>query len=102
MSVQPEDYTYVNFSSLEKAYEDLKGIVTELDRITDDLYADIKKTLGGAWEGEAEQYFDQKRAEWNAIEKHMGEQLFKAAVAVETAKGNYQQAEARNISIWMD
>ncbi|MED7927440.1 WXG100 family type VII secretion target [Nonomuraea sp. LP-02] len=102
MSVQPDDYTYVNFPSLEAAYEELKKIVTELDRATDDLYADIKKTLGAAWEGQAEGFFDQKRAEWNEHEKRMGAQLFKAAAAVEVAKGNYQAAEQRNISIWMD
>ncbi|MET8985081.1 WXG100 family type VII secretion target [Nonomuraea wenchangensis] len=102
MSAQPDDYTYVNFGSLGSAYEELKKIVTELDRVTDDLYADIKNTLGSNWEGEAQNYFDTKRAEWNAHEKAMGEQLFKAANAVDVAKGNYQAAEQRNISIWTD
>lgn len=102
MSAQPEDYTYVNFPSLQAAYEELKKIVTELDRATDDLYQDIKKELGASWEGEAQQYFDTKKEQWNALEKEMGQQLFQAAVAVDVARGNYQNAERRNIAIWTD
>lgn len=102
MSIQPDDYTYVKFGSLEAAYEELKKIVTELDRATDDLYQDIRKELGTNWQGEAETFFETKRAQWNEHEKAMGQQLFKAAEAVSIAKGNYESAERRNISIWMD
>jgi WXG100 family type VII secretion target len=98
----PDDYTYANFPSMEKAYEDLKKIVTELDTATDDLYNDIKAVLGVHWEGAAREYFEGKKAEWNALEKQMGEQLFNAANAVSIAKGNYETAERRNISIWSD
>lgn len=98
----PDDYTYVKFGSMEQAYEELKKVITELDRATDDLYQDIKRELGASWQGEAETYFDTKREQWNQHEKAMGQQLFKAAEAVNIAKGNYQSAERRNISIWMD
>jgi len=97
-----DDYTYVRFGSMEHAYEELKKIVTELDRATDDLYQDIKRELGSSWEGEAEKFFEAKRQQWNAHEKAMGQQLFQAASAVNVAKGNYQEAERRNISIWTD
>ncbi|HLU70638.1 MAG TPA: WXG100 family type VII secretion target [Nonomuraea sp.] len=97
-----DDYTYVRFGSMEHAYEELKKIVTELDRATDDLYQDIKRELGSSWEGEAEKFFETKRQQWNAHEKAMGQQLFQAASAVNVAKGNYQEAERRNISIWTD
>ena len=102
MSIQPDDYTYVNFGSLESAYEELKKVVTELDKATDDLYQDIKKELGASWEGEAQGFFDRKREEWNQHEKAMGQQLFQAATAVNIAKGNYERAERHNISIWTD
>ncbi|MFB4282583.1 MULTISPECIES: WXG100 family type VII secretion target [unclassified Nonomuraea] len=98
----PDDYTYVRFGSMEQAYEQLQKIVTELDRATDDLYADIKKELGASWEGEAETFFEDKRRRWNEHEKAMGQQLFQAASAVNVAKGNYESAERRNISIWTD
>ncbi|TDD25142.1 WXG100 family type VII secretion target [Nonomuraea diastatica] len=98
----PDDYTYVRFGSMEQAYEELKKVVTELDRATDDLYADIKRELGPSWEGEAERFFEEKRQKWNAHEKAMGQQLFQAASAVNVANGNYQQAERRNIGIWTD
>jgi WXG100 family type VII secretion target len=97
-----EDYTYVRFGSMDEAYEDLKKVITELDRVTDQLYADIKKELGASWEGAAQEYFDGKKEEWNAREKAMGQQLFQAASAVNVANGNYQAAERRNISIWTD
>ncbi|MFI6290912.1 WXG100 family type VII secretion target [Nonomuraea sp. NPDC050790] len=87
---------------MEQAYEELKKIVTELDKATDDLYADIKKELGASWEGEAEQFFTTKKNEWNAHEQEMGRQLFQAAGAVNIAKGNYEAAERRNIAIWTD
>ncbi|TMR05730.1 hypothetical protein ETD86_52965 [Nonomuraea turkmeniaca] len=97
-----DDYTYVKFGSMEQAYEELKKIVTELDRATDDLYADIQKELGTSWEGDAETFFEGKRQKWNEHEKAMGQQLFQAATAVSIAKGNYENAERRNISIWTD
>jgi len=102
MSMPADDYTFVRFGSMEQAYEELKKVVTELDRATDDLYADIKKELGASWEGEAQQFFDTKREQWNQHEKAMGQQLFQAATAVNVAKGNYENAERRNISIWTD
>jgi hypothetical protein len=76
MGMPAEDYTFVRFGSMDEAYEDLKKVITELDRVTDQLYADIKKELGPSWEGDAQQYFDKKREEWNTHEKAMGEQLF--------------------------
>ncbi|SDH82107.1 WXG100 family type VII secretion target [Nonomuraea jiangxiensis] len=102
MAATPDDYTYVKFPSMEVAYEELKKVITELDKATDDLYADIKRELGASWEGEAERYFDVKREQWNQHEKAMGQQLFQAAEAVSIAKGNYESAERRNISIWTD
>ncbi|WP_327087494.1 WXG100 family type VII secretion target [Nonomuraea sp. NBC_01738] len=98
----PDDHTFVKFGSMEAAYEALQKIVTELDKATDDLFADIKKELGASWEGEAQNFFNSKKAEWDAHEKAMGKQLFDAASAVNVAKGNYEQAERRNIAIWTD
>ncbi|MGW0801881.1 WXG100 family type VII secretion target [Nonomuraea sp. NPDC002799] len=98
----PSDYVYNHFPSMEAAYEALKKIVTELDTATDDLYSDVKTELAGAWEGDVERLFDEKRAQWNEIEKAMGLQLFKAAEVVSIAKGNYEMAEKKNINIWMD
>ncbi|MFG1941930.1 WXG100 family type VII secretion target [Nonomuraea sp. NPDC048826] len=98
----PDDYTYVRFGSMEQAYEELKKVITELDRATDDLYQDIQRELGASWEGEAEAFFETKRNQWNEHEKAMGRQLFQAAEAVSIAKGNYESAERRNISIWTD
>ncbi|MGP3955565.1 WXG100 family type VII secretion target [Nonomuraea sp. 3N208] len=97
-----DDYTYVKFGSMEQAYEELKKIVTEIDRATDDCWADCKKELGPSWEGEAETFFEEKRRKVNEHEKAMGQQLFQAATAVNVAKGNYENAERRNISIWTD
>ncbi len=102
MGMPAEDYTFVRFGSMDEAYEDLKKVITELDRVTDQLYADIKKELGPSWQGDAQQYFDKKREEWNTHERAMGEQLFQAASSVNIANGNYQAAERRNISIWSD
>ncbi|MDA0637162.1 WXG100 family type VII secretion target [Nonomuraea sp. CA-218870] len=98
----PDDYTYVRFASMEDAYLQLQKIITDLDKATDTLYQDIKRELGASWEGQAEQFFDTKRAQWNEREKEMGRQLFEAAQAVNIAKGNYESAEKRNISIWSD
>ncbi|MEV6151126.1 hypothetical protein AB0L53_12380 [Nonomuraea sp. NPDC052129] len=96
----PDDYTFAHFPNMEAAYEQLKSVVTELDRVTDDLYADVKSTLGADWEGEAQALFDDKKRQWDLLEVEMGKQLFDAAAAVNIAKGNYQNAERRNISIW--
>jgi len=96
----PEDYTYAHFPNMEAAYEQLKTIVSELDKATDDLYNDVKSILGTDWEGEAKTFFDQKKAQWDALEVEMGKQLFQAAQAVSIAKGNYETAERRNINIW--
>jgi WXG100 family type VII secretion target len=98
----PDDHTFVKFGSMDHAYEELKKVVTELDKVTDDLYADIKKELGPSWEGEAETFFNTKKDQWNAHEQEMGRQLFQAAGAVDVANGNYQAAERRNIAIWTD
>lgn len=98
----PDDYTFVKFALMEQAYDELKKIVTELDRATDDLFADIKKELGASWEGEAEQFFNTKKAKWDQHEQAMGLQLFQAAQAVKVAKGNYETAERQNIAIWTD
>ncbi|TMR96078.1 WXG100 family type VII secretion target [Nonomuraea basaltis] len=97
-----EDYTFVRFGSMEQAYEELKKVITELDRATDDLYGDIQRELGASWEGDAKLFFEGKREQWDAHEKAMAQQLFQAATAVSTANGNYQSAEKRNISIWTD
>jgi len=98
----PDDYTYVKFGSMEQAYEELKKVISELDRATNDLYQDIKRELGSSWEGDAERYFDQKRAQWDAHEKEMMKQLDGAAQAVSVANSNYQTPARRNISIWTD
>ncbi|MEV0196944.1 WXG100 family type VII secretion target [Nonomuraea sp. NPDC050691] len=98
----PDDRVRVHYESMDLAYEDLKKVITELDRATDDLYADLQKELGAVWEGEAQKWFEQKRAEWNKLEVQMGEQLFKAATVVKVANGNYQTAERKNIQIWAD
>lgn len=97
-----DDYVYVNFPSMQAAYEELRKIVTELDKATDDLYHDVKRELGGSWQGQAEEDFNKFKAQWNAREKEMGRQLFQASTAVETAKDNYQQAERANINLWMN
>lgn len=98
----PDDHTFVKFGSMEVAYEALQKIVTELDKATDDLFQDIKKELGASWEGQAQEFFNTKKAQWDAHEKAMGKQLFDAAAAVNVAKGNYESAERRNIAIWTD
>ncbi|MFB4267865.1 WXG100 family type VII secretion target [Nonomuraea sp. GTA35] len=98
----PDDHTFVKFGSMDHAYEELKKIVTELDKATDDLFADIKKELGASWEGAAEQFFNAKKDQWNAHEQAMGRQLFQAATSVNIARGNYETAERRNIAIWTD
>ncbi|MFI7130787.1 WXG100 family type VII secretion target [Nonomuraea sp. NPDC050153] len=87
---------------MEQAYDQLQKIVTELDRATDDLLVDIRKELGASWEGDAEQFFNTKKNQWNAHEQAMGLQLFEAAKAVNIAKGNYELAEKHNIAIWSD
>ncbi|MCF6467750.1 hypothetical protein FAF44_04905 [Nonomuraea sp. MG754425] len=98
----PDDHTFVKFGSMEQAYEELKKVVTELDRATDDLFADVKKEIGASWEGDAEQFFNAKKSQWDAHEQAMAKELFQAASAVDIAKGNYQSAEQRNIAIWTD
>lgn len=96
------DRTVANFGSMNEAYESLLAIVHELDQATDDLYNDVKKELGAGWAGEAKQFFEQKKAEWNAIEREMGLQLYKAAHGVKNAEENYRAAEQANIRIWSD
>jgi WXG100 family type VII secretion target len=97
-----DDYTRVKFGSMEVAYEELKKIVTELDKATDDLYQDIQKELGASWEGDAKTFFEAKRQQWNEREKAMGLQLYTAAHGVKNAKENYERAEAANIRLWTD
>ncbi|MEV0993357.1 WXG100 family type VII secretion target [Nonomuraea sp. NPDC050202] len=98
----PDDHTYVKFGSMAQAYDALKQVVGELDKATDDLFADIKRELGASWEGAAEQFFNAKKDQWNAHEQAMGRQLFEAARSVDVARGNYEAAERRNIAIWTD
>ncbi|MEU8247160.1 hypothetical protein [Nonomuraea sp. NPDC048916] len=98
------DFTKVNFVQMQAAQEGLLRVVTELDRITDQLYADIQRELQEHWvDGDgngAKSFFDQHRAYWDAQEKEMGNQLNQAANAVGLANQNYQQAENYNRRLW--
>lgn len=98
------DFTKVNFVQMQAAQEGMINVVTELDRITDQLYRDIQRELGEHWvdgDGQgAKSYFDQRRAYWDAQEKEMGNQLRQAAQAVGLANENYQRAEAYNRRLW--
>ncbi|MER6943396.1 hypothetical protein ABT294_05165 [Nonomuraea sp. NPDC000554] len=100
------DFTKVNFGQMQAAQEGLLRVVTELDRITDQLYKDIQRELQEQWVDDdgkgARSFFDQHRAYWDAQEKEMGNQLHQAAQAVGLANENYQRAENYNRRLWED
>ncbi|MEV0148078.1 MULTISPECIES: hypothetical protein [unclassified Nonomuraea] len=97
-----DDRVRIHFGNMDLAYEDLKKVITELDKATDDLYKDLYNELSEIWVGGARNWFEEKKAEWNKLEVAMGEQLFNAAQVVQIANGNYQAAEKKNIQIWSD
>ncbi|MFJ2030182.1 WXG100 family type VII secretion target [Streptosporangium sp. NPDC087985] len=94
------DYTRVNFTQMENTREALLGVVSEMDRATDELITKIKATLGDSWTGATATYFEEHRKIWDAAEAEMGRQLNEAAIALGVANDNYKAAEARNKAIW--
>ncbi|NUW40961.1 WXG100 family type VII secretion target [Nonomuraea rhodomycinica] len=106
MAKNPNDYlddrVKIHFGNMDLAYEDLKKVITELDKATDDLYKDLYNELSEIWVGGARDWFEDKKREWNEHEVRMGQQLFNAAQVVQIANGNYRNAEKRNIAIWSD
>lgn len=101
------DFTQVNFAQMQAAQEGLLKVVTELDRITDQLYKDVANVLKDAWydagtgQG-AKSDFDAARTLWDAQEKEMGNQLTQAAQAVGLANQNYMNAERAARALWAD
>jgi hypothetical protein len=101
------DFTQVNFAQMQAAQEGLLKVVTELDRVTDQLYKDVAATLAGAWYDDetgagAKSEFDRARTLWDAQEKEMGNQLTQAAQAVGLANQNYMNAERAARNLWAD
>ncbi|MFG3435865.1 hypothetical protein ACGF0J_01355 [Nonomuraea sp. NPDC047897] len=104
---QLHDFTQVNFAQMQAAQEGLIKVVTELDRITDQLYRDVANTLKDAWYDDetgtgAKSEFDAARVVWDAQEKEMGNQLAQAAQAVGLANQNYMNAERAARALWAD
>jgi uncharacterized protein YukE len=87
---------------MERTMEALLGVVKQLDTKTDELYREVRATLGDEWEGEVRTIFEEGKAKWDKAEVEMVNQLNQAAQAIGVANSNYQAAEARNRAIWMD
>ncbi|MDP9849394.1 WXG100 family type VII secretion target [Streptosporangium lutulentum] len=92
----------MNYALMEQHQFNLLKVVTEMDRITDELYTDITNMMSGVWAGDAQAEFESHRVMWDKTEKEMGALLHAAAEAVGIANANYQQAERDNMRIWAD
>ncbi|GGO83020.1 WXG100 family type VII secretion target [Nonomuraea cavernae] len=94
------DVTRVNFGQMDAQADSLKGVVNQLDQITNQLVEDIKKAFAGNWDGGAKSFFDIRQAHWNTQEEAMRTALDAASTAVRTANGRYQETERKNLLMW--
>lgn len=97
------DQTVVNFLKMEEAQGHLLNVVTQLDKITDDLYKNVQNILSEHWFDDssgARTMFDEERATWDVAEQQMGNDLHTAAQALGIANSNYQAAENFNRKLW--
>ncbi|MFI6596330.1 WXG100 family type VII secretion target [Nonomuraea sp. NPDC050536] len=97
------DQTVVNFLHMEDAQGHLMNVVTQLDKITDDLYKNVQNILSEHWfdsNSGARTMFDEERSKWDVAEQQMGNDLHQAAQALGIANSNYQAAEDFNRKLW--
>ncbi|MBN6056475.1 WXG100 family type VII secretion target, partial [Nonomuraea sp. RK-328] len=93
-------HVYANWTLMDQAVGQLYKVVGDLSTETDKMITDLSKILGEAWEGGAKGDFVDNQEMWNKSEAEMRRQLGEASAALQTAKENYQTAEARNRAAW--
>lgn len=89
----------VNFATISQASQDVRSTANNVRRQLDELEAGVKK-IAASWEGQAQEAYRAKQAEWDQRASSMQQTLEAIAKALDSAAQNYQATESKNASIW--
>jgi early secretory antigenic target protein ESAT-6 len=89
----------VNFQTISQASQDVRSTANNIRRQLDDLEAGVKR-IAASWEGQAQESYRAKQAEWDQRANSMQQTLEAIAKALDSAAQNYQATESKNAAIW--
>lgn len=84
----------VNYGALEQLSGDIDGRAKAIEGQLEELGNQIRQ-LEGIWEGSGNEAFQAQKAQWFTSAEDMKQVLAKIAVAVKTARDNYQATDNR-------
>ncbi|GHH16613.1 WXG100 family type VII secretion target [Streptomyces lanatus] len=89
----------VNYATITNASTDVKSTAGRIKQQLDDLEAAVKR-VAQSWEGEAQEGYQRKQAEWDKTAADLHATLLKISTALQNAAENYQATEKSNSTTW--
>lgn len=89
----------VTFAALQNAERNIRSCVESVRGRLDGLAADLVP-LTESWEGQAQQAYQARMAEWRSAAKDLADALERIGGIVRTAESNYRNAVTTNKSMW--
>jgi WXG100 family type VII secretion target len=89
----------VNYGAMEAGVQEIRGTVSRLQAMFDDLQSQVKQ-LEPTWDGTAKEAYLSVQANWNRINQELNTALQQMGSGVDTANTNFQSAESSNTSGW--
>jgi len=89
----------VNFSTVSNAAEEVRSTAARVQSQLEELKAGVSR-IAQSWEGQAQQGYQARQAEWDSSAADLHQVLTQIAGALDNAAQNYQATESKNASVW--
>jgi early secretory antigenic target protein ESAT-6 len=94
-----DDSLVVNFASMQQAAGDIASALGKLNGSLDTLESDASK-LVATWEGDAQQAYSQRQAQWRAAANDLAAMLNDIKGALEESASHYHSTEKKNTGMF--
>ena len=94
-----DDSLVVNFGAMQQASGDISGALSKLNGSLDTLESDAAK-LVATWEGDAQEAYSQRQAQWRAAAQDLSAMLNDIKGALDESSSHYQSTEKKNTGMF--
>ncbi|NUR73283.1 MAG: WXG100 family type VII secretion target [Hamadaea sp.] len=94
-----DDSLVVNFASMQQAAGDIGSAIAKLNGSLDTLESDASK-LVHTWEGDAQEAYSRRQAQWRAASRDLSQMLQDIKGALEESASHYHSTEKKNTGLF--
>jgi len=94
-----DDSLVVNFASMQQASGDISAALSKLNGSLDTLESDAAK-LVATWEGNAQEAYSRRQAQWRAAAQDLSQMLNDIKGALDESASHYDSTEKKNTGLF--